>query len=347
MKSETTGAVLVFSYGCYLLSFQNLGPVLVNFANAEGVDVFWLVNWIYVSHIAGIAFSAALLDRVVRRMELIKIMMVVLVLTVLAAAVDVRAAIVSGFLAGIIVVASGSFLARHVVPWNRGKVFAIGASLANFYYFLFLSGERLGHLVLLSTLPLLLVLLLPRFDFAYRSAHVNRDFVFYTVPVFTFYLLGGIMYGVMEPVFRENGISVHVLFYAFAILVAGYLYDRFGRKLTSIFGILFLTASFIMFPVYLQPSAYLIQLSYAFIDVFAMIIWADLSNFGSEARQYGLGMIIIASSIFFGFMLSRHVGYPVNTALSAILLTLSAFLIGTLREPLTSPEDYVRWLGRR
>lgn len=93
-----------------------------------------------------------------------------------------------------------------------------------------------------------------------------------------FYLLAGIMYHSMEPTFRSMGINVHVAAYILAILVSGYLYDKVGRKTISIVGILLLALSFSVFPRIPALSAYLIQSSYAFMDVFSMLIWTSRSK---------------------------------------------------------------------
>lgn len=109
------------------------------------------------------------------------------------------------------------------------------------------------------------------------------------------------MYHSMEPTFRSMNINVHVTAYIFAILASGYLYDRIGRKITSIAGILLLALSFSAFPKLPVLSAYFIQSSYAFIDVFSMLIWADLSYFGSEARHYSVGISALVLSILSGY----------------------------------------------
>ena len=87
--------------------------------------------------------------------------------------------------------------------------------------------------------------------------------------------------------------------------------------------------------------------SYAFIDVFAMMVWADISRVGSEARQYGIGMLFITVAIYIGFILSGFFTFHLSTLLAVSLLILSAFLIGSAKEPATSPAEYMRWLVRR
>ena len=67
------------------------------------------------------------------------------------------------------------------------------------------------------------------------------------------------MYGVMEVAFREAGIIIHVLFYATIILLAGFIYDRIGRRSVAVIGLMAITASLLLFPSRLTYSAYLIQ----------------------------------------------------------------------------------------
>ena len=347
MRYESAALLIVFSFGAFLLFFPNFGPASLKLIEVRDVDPYTFFSSFYISHICGILLSAMLLDRVRGRVKLAKgVAALLVVLSALTFAAPL-AILAVGFAAGIFVVVMGSFLARFVEPWKRGRVFALGASLANLYLFLAGSVESLKALLAFAVLPLLLMAAAPEVEFEVRRAEVNMDFLKFFFPVFIFYLLGGIMYADMEPVFRESGIEVHVLFYAVAILLAGYLYDTVGRKPVSMAGVLLLSLSFLLFPTSLALSAYLIQSAYAFIDVFAMVVWADLSRYGSEARQYGVGMLSITSAILLGLAMSRFFSFQINTLLAVLLLLFSAFFIGTAKEPLTSPEEYARWMKGR
>ncbi len=350
LRSDVTAFILLFSYGCFLLSFPNFGPISLKIIEANEINPYAFFSLFYIFHIAGIIFSAVLLDGIKERIKLIKIIVMLLILSSFLILKVYYIISLIGFLMGVVVVSMGSFLARFVEPWKRGKIFALAASLANIYLYCFFirgSFESIKLLISLSLAPFFLIFLLSNVSFEIKASRINRNFAYFSIPVFVFYLLGGIMYGAMEPVFRREGISVHVLFYAAAIVLAGYLYDAIGRRIVSIFGLLTLSLSFLMFPENLSLSAYLIQLSYAFIDVFAMLIWADISNFGSEARQYGIGMLFITLPIFLGFTITQFFTFQINTILAVSLLIISAFLIGTTKEPLISPKDYIRWISRR
>ncbi len=347
MRYEAAALIFIFSFGAFLLSFPNFGPASLKLIEAKNVDPYTFFSSFYISHICGILLSALLLDRVRRRVRLAKAVAALLVVLSALTFAAPLAIVGVGFAAGVYVVAMGSFLARFVEPWKRGRVFALAASLANLYLFFAGTIESLKALLVFSVLPLLLMAAEPEVEFEVRRAEINRGFLKFFLPVFVFYLLGGIMYGDMEPVFRENGIEVHVLFYAAAILLAGYLYDTVGRKPVSVVGLLMLSLSFLLFPISLSLSAYLIQSAYAFIDVFAMVVWADLSRYGSEARQYGAGLLSITSAILLGLALSQFFSFQLNTIFAVLLLLFSAFLIGTTREPLIPPEEYARWMRGR
>jgi len=178
------------------------------------------------------------------------------------------------------------------------------------------------------------------------KSEMNWRFIHFTLPVFVFYMIGGIMYGVMEARFREYGIETHILFYALMIVVAGVVYDRVGRKAVALTGLIAISASILLFPAFLLHSAYLVQSAFAFIDVFAMMIWTDIGSFGREAAVYGIGMLFITFPLYFGFVLSAFFPLHVNTLFALILLVVSAFVIGISEEPEISPEEYMRWLVR-
>ncbi len=350
LRNNIVGFIFIFSYACFLLSLPNFGPVSLKIIELRNVDPYIYFSLFYIFHISGIASSAFFLDKIENRIKLAKIITLLIIVFSFLLPYDYRFIAPIGFLMGILIVIIGSFIARFVEPWKRGRIFAFGASLSNIYFFYFFYYkilENLKMLIFLSILPFVLFYILPSVNFEKRQSNINRSFINFAIPIFVFYMLGGLMYGIMEPAFREKGISVHVLFYASAIILAGYLYDAVGRRIVSILGLLMLSASFLIFPENLLLSAYLIQLSYAFIDVFAMIIWTDISNFGSEARQYSLGMLFITTPIFLGFVITKFISFHLNTLLAIMLLILSAFIIGTTKEPIISPKDYIRWISRR
>ncbi len=300
----------------------------------------------FVFHIGGIVFAATFFDRIKDRKIIMLLLAAGIAFSTIITTVHLSFISLVGFLMGIFIVAIGSFYARFVRPWYRGRVLATAAAMANLYvfYLVYVVG-KLEMMVLLCILPLLLIVVADIPEFETVNSKMNHSFISFSLPVFVFYLLGGVMYGVMEPAFREAGIQTHVLFYVVFAAVSGYLYDIFSKKAVAVVGLLALCVSVLMFPENLVMSSHLIQASYAFIDVFATVIWADLSNYGSEARQYGVGLLFITTPILMGYLLSCTGLYGVNTVLVMILLLLSAFLIGVSKEPSVSVEDYLRWVS--
>lgn len=349
MKSELIGILLFFSYGVLLLSFPNFGPISLKVIETSGVNSYELFSMFYLSHILGIGISAIFLDRVVKRISLLKVLVPFIVLFSFLIPLYYQLISVLGLLMGVFVVIMGSYLARFVEPWKRGKVFAIGASLANVYFYILFNAFELTNLyimMILSIIPLLLVYLIPEIDFERRESNMNWDIMYFSLPVFVFYFVSGIMYGMMEKAFREAGITTHVVFYIIFVLIAGYIYDRFGRRSVAVIGLLLLSSSILLFPSKLLYSAYLIQSSYSFIDVFSMVIWADISGYGSEARHYALGMLFITVPIYLGFLFTTFFTFQINSLVAILLLILSALLVSSAKEPLMSPEEYMRWLSR-
>ncbi|ADC65035.1 hypothetical protein Ferp_0867 [Ferroglobus placidus DSM 10642] len=349
MRSEVNGALLTFSYGSFLLTYPNFGPISIKIVEALNANPYEFFSCFYLSHVLGIAFSSIFLDRVEKRIRLLKVTIPVLISSAFLTIFNHLAIFAIGFTMGVFIVILGSYFARFIKPWRRGKTFAFGAFMSNVYLFLLtkLTFLNLPVLVLLSILPLLLVFTIPNENFELRSSKINGKFVYFSLPVFVFYFVGGVMYGIMEKAFREAGISTHVLFYATLVILAGIVYDKVDRKIVAIAGLIALSASLLLFPSSLVYSAHLIQSSYAFVDVFAMMIWADISRVGSEAKQYGIGMLSITLPIYLGFLLSESFSFQLSTTIMIVLLVLSAFLLGSVEEPATTPEEYLRWLARR
>ncbi len=350
MRSDLTSFLLVFSYGSFLLTFPNFGPVSLKIIETFKVSSYTFFSYFYIFHIGGIIFSLIFLDRVENRIRLLKIAVSLLIAFAFLATLSYLAVAAVGFLMGIFVVTFGSYFARFVEPWKRGRIFAVSAFMSNIYLYLFMNYveyDFLPALILVSVAPLMLIYTIPEMTFEKVQSNLNRKFVYFSLPVFVFYLIGGVMYGIMEEAFRKAGITTHILFYAVIIVFAGLIYDLIGRKSVAIAGLLAISASLLLFPSHLFYSAHLIQSSYAFVDVFGMVIWADLSRIGSEAKQYGIGMLFIVVPIYMGFILSSMFPFEMHMIIAITLLVLSAFVIGLAEEPTTTPTDYMMWVARR
>ncbi len=343
---EIKTILVVFSFTAFLLTFPNFGPVAIEIIKEGGLNGLEFFSQYLLSHMFGIGVAAFTVDRVKKRITFSKITALLLfIFSVLSYFYPLLICFV-GFFLGFTVVIMGSLLSRCVRPWMRGKILATGAAMANIYLIAVSNSDWTSlKLILLAVFPLLFFFILSEIEFDFvEERGINTEFAKFALPVVVFYVLSGIMYGKMEPVFLKEGIKTHVLFYAIAILLAGYIYDAFGRRPVSIFGIFLIAIAFVSFPISHLASAYLIQSSYAFIDIFAMLVWADLSYYGSEARQYGLGVFFIVFAIFIGFVVSQtiSIGYPLIEII-LIMLLLSTILIVSAKEPMKSPEEYMEW----
>ena len=345
-------SVLAFSFVSFLLTFPNFGPTSFAIIEEHGIDPKLFFTIFYVTHIAGLLFAGMVMDRVERRLKVAKLSALILFLSaMLSNFLPLLSIALIGFFLGVLADVMGGLLGRIVRPWRRGMVIAISVSLANVLLFLF-SIQRLKpiHMTILSSLPLIPTILLPEIRVGKVDARgINPEMLRFVPPVVIFYLLAGFMYQTMEPVFREMLSNFHVLSYVFAILVAGALYDRIGRRITTILGLLLLGLSFALFPKHPVASAYTIQASYAFLDVFSILIWVDLAYYGTESKHYGIGTSILVASILAGYWAMNLMRLnPFDFGLlSLILLILSALFVASAKEPMMSPEDYVmRGVGR-
>ena len=340
MVEKVILVVLIAAFVSYLLSFPLFGPLSESIPE-KLADMYYTV--FLASHFVGIAIAGLIIDGVERRVLVLKILAAFLIAAVFLfyTGYYIIASAIQGASMGMLMVVWGTILSRVIKPWERAKILAIAAAIANvFLLFIQYSGNKN---VFLAAIPLIPVFLLPEIKIdAGHSWRINRDIINFALPVAIFYILGGFMYAAMEPKFREAGISVHVLFYVIVILIAGYLYDKFGRKVVSIAGLLLLALSYVLFSRIMLLSSYLIQSSYGFIDVFSMIIWADLSHYGSEGKHYGIGVFTIVASLLAGYKIILWYGLnPFDfESIALTLLLLASISIAVVKEPMLSEEEY-------
>jgi len=346
-------SILAFSFVSFLLTFPNFGPTSFALIKEHKLDAHAFFTIFYLTHIAGLLAAGMLIDKIERRIRIAKVSALILIASAILSNYHPLIAVAFiGFFLGVFADVMGSLLGR-VKPWMRGIVLASGVSLANVFMFIFSSYNMpTFEMTVLSSLPLAPALLLPevRLSKAERD-ELNLGILRFVPPIIIFYLLAGFMYHTMEPVFREIMVSMHVLAYIVTIVVAGYLYDRIGRRITTILGLFLLGLSFALFPELPIFSAYVIQSSYAFLDIFSLLIWVDLAYFGTEAKHYGIGTSILVASILLGYWIMNVVELnPFDFGfLSLILLILSAIFVASAKEPMLSPDEYimrVRGVGR-
>lgn len=345
--------ILAFSFVSFLLTFPNFGPTSFALIEEHKIDAGLFFTIFYIAHIAGLLTAGMLIDKIERRVRIAKISALIVVFSsILSNFYPLFSIALIGFFLGVFADVMGSLLGR-IKPWMRGTLVAFGVSLANIFMFLFSSCKiPTFKMTILSALPLIPALLLPEVNLdRVEREDLNSDIWKFVPPIVIFYILAGFMYNSMEPVFREIVVGMHVLAYIVTIVIAGFLYDRIGRRITTILGLFLLGLSFALFPKIPIASAYLIQSSYAFLDIFSILIWVDLAYFGTEAKHYGIGTSILVASILLGYWIINLTKLnPFDFGfLSLILLIISAIFIASTREPMLSPDEYiirVRGVGR-
>ena len=346
---STIVVIIIASFASYFLSFPLFGPLLSTLPK-NLLDTYFTMYLLF--NIAGALVVGLFADRIRRKVLILKCFAVLLILAVFLYYYGcyLLASAVQGFVIGAHVVIWGTILARYVKPWRRAKTFAIGAAIANLFL---LWVQYTGYSnIFISILPLIPIFVLPEIktEVDVNVWKIDRNILNFSLPIVIFYILGGFMYAIMEPAFREAGISVHVLFYVLIILVAGYLYDKFGRRIVSITGLFLLALSCVLFSRNMLISAYLIQSSYGLIDVFSMIIWADIAKYGSEGKHYGIGFSIIIGSLLAGYKIVKiYTPSLVDiTIIALILLIIAAVSVALVKEPMVSEEEYaLRVMGMK
>ncbi|GEM_PF-1869392 len=332
--------ILIASFASYFLSFPLFGP-LSELVPKNLKDTYYTFYLLF--HFVGIAITAFTIDVISKRVRVLKFLAALLILATLLFYVGkyIVASIIQGIAMGAQMVVWGSIISTAVKPWERAKTFSIAAAIANVFLLII---QYTGNKNLLLAITFLIpVFLLSEVKIVknVQSWKINRNVISFAIPVIVFYVLGGIMYAYMEPKFKQSGINTHVLFYVFAILIAGYLYDKFERKNVTVFGLLLLALAYVLFSRSMLVSSYLIQSSYGFIDVFSMIIWADLSYYGSEGKHYGIGVSIVVASLLIGYKLARFYLNPHDLeSIALILLLVASIFTSIVKDPTLSEKEY-------
>lgn len=346
ITGEVAVIVLTFSFVSFLLTFPNFGPTSFALIGEHGLDAGTFFTAFYLTHVFGLLVAGTFVDGVVCRVRVARLSALILVISfLLSNFFPIIAILLVGFFLGIFADVMGGLLGRVVRPWRRGIVTALGISSANVFMFLF-GTFKLDALkmTILSALPLLLTVFLPEVKLSrVERGGINSEILRFVPPIVIFYLLAGFMYHTMEPIFRKTLSSLHVLAYIVTIVIAGALYDRIGRKIPTLLGLFLLGVSFALFPRLPVVSAYIIQSSYAFLDVFSILIWVDLAYFGTESKHYGIGTSVLVASILSGYWIMNLLNLdPFDFGfLSLLLIVLSAMLVASAKEPMMSPEDYI------
>lgn len=245
------------------------------------------------------------------------------------------------------------------VPFARiGLALGVNGMLVSFvrYFFHILSDQipPQAGLAIVSALPLIAGYILVRMhrelagmqagpneerDGLQQTRHSGVNPVPVIVFIFVVFLLGGIMYQVVEPFLQEFGshtIYYQTIPYVLAIPLAGWIIDRRGFRLAMALGVVLLGLAYTTFAFSTSfPAAVtgntLIQIGFAVLDVFVLYALAAVSSPDRRFLVTGIGLGVYILSIRLGTELNALVvPYSNGNYLVVYLTALFILLISVL-----------------
>lgn len=365
--------LLMGGFAGWLWSFPLYGPVLAAAGSQRGTeDLFGVFLSFLALHAAGLVVSGYLLAGVrADRLSFYFSVTVCALLTMGFALVSPRLWPYLGGMLGVaaapFVVAWGRRLAVDVRPAHRGLVVALSfITGAAFNAAQTYSAGKLpasaGLLAssLLLLIPVFTALALPPVSLSPQKPF--RDFHSFTTGlnnwwqfallVFVFYLTGGLMYWVIQPVIGQNlsySVYLGTFSYGVAGLIAGHQADHRGRGFLPLTGVGLVGASFALFafwpgiPVYIMTHV-IIQSGFVCLDLFVWLYLADRAAGDPirASRYYGWGLCLNVFSVLVGTLAGNYLQkmglteHHVKASLLAGLVLFTSFpILAWLRESLS------------
>jgi MFS family permease len=330
--------VTVIGYLVWLFAFPLFGPVLSVYLGemrALAIEKGRVLQIFFLLMAISSAGSGYLIDKTGRRTVFIwgSAVLGAILTVVLVFFNDVLMVFpvmaVLGIAAGISPAAWGTFFADYTAPEDRGRIMGLCVALSIPLAYIFLvtgalnvAGFQNFGLIIVGVLLLITVstiALQPKdVEISERDARRSRgagtrQIILYSIPIFLFYTVVGVLYSTVFPTIQDN--IDHILFYlmwAIPVLLGG-LYggvqlDMRGRKFPMIIGLAITGVSLAFLGVLgiRQGSFAIITLAigYSIVTISSFIIWSDLAPMKGRGTHYGLGFGLIGIALLIGLMVS-------------------------------------------
>jgi MFS family permease len=328
--------VTVLSYLVWLIAFPLFGPIMGNYL--AGLRTLAIergrVIQIFLLAMLVSAFGAGyLIDRLLKRIIFIwgsTLLASVLTYAFLGVSdflVLLPVSLAMGVVAGVCPAAWGAFFADNSQPEDRGRIMGVSVAFSMPIAYLFLIARSSGVLASSSTefivigtlylITLLTFFLKPREkDEEIRSARRRggaslKQTIFYSGPVFLFYIVAGVLFSIVFPTIQDN-VSSGVFYLSWGIpfvvgaVVGGVLLDSMGRRFPTIVGLAITGVSLAVLSLIGIKDGFVsiipLSVGFAIVTVFSFVIWADLAPVKSRGLYYGLGFGLIAGGLLVGLM---------------------------------------------
>jgi MFS family permease len=262
-----------------------------------------------------------------------------------------------------------AFFAEFTKIENRGHVSALIFSIANFsvliFTLLFMIFDLSNYFLFLAIWRglglLLFVLLKPeernrnrrnRTSFAF--VFHDRSFILYFIAWVMFTLIDSLEKSILRNFVESNFgrliLIIQPIIASFAMLIAGLLSDKIGRKRVTIYGFVSLGIAYAIIGI--APTLRISWYLYLAIDgiaagilwlIFILIIWGDLSSFVTSEKYYLVGNLpTLARNITSLLPISFGALIPINATFSLASFFLFLAVLPLMYAPETLPERKIR-----
>lgn len=269
-----------------------------------------------------------------------------------------------GIAAGISPAAWGTFFADYTAPEDRGRIMglciAITMPIAYTFHIMgtlnFAGFQNFGLIVigLIFLITIATVLLKPKdVEISEREARRSRgagtrQIALYSVPVFLFYIVAGVLFSTVFPTIQDN-IDRNVFYMMWAVpILFGALYggvqlDMRGRKFPMIVSLAITGISLAVLGVLGirrgNISIVTLAIGYSIVSISSFIIWSDLAPMKGRGLHYGLGFGLIALALLIGLMVTGGRFGSISESRMRNLMFFSAVALFLCIPPLIVAED--------
>jgi MFS family permease len=325
--------VLVAGFFIWFTAFPLFGPVMDNMLNeirALAIEKGRVFQMGFTTMLISSFVSGYVIDKTMRRIifiwasALISSLLTVALIFVNDILFILPLMALIGLVAGMNPTAWSTFFADNTAPEDRGRLMGIPLAFSFLvaYLFLVFGPINIGvmnadfiiiGLILLLTLGTILLKPEEKTEEIKRSRRGRgaglKQTVLYAIPVFLFYIVGGVLFSIVFPTIQDN-VRSEVFYLAWAVpfffgaIIGGILLDTRGRKLPTIVGLAITGISLAILGILGIKLGFICIISlavgYSIVMNTSLIIWSDLAPVKQRGIYNGLGFGLISIALMIG-----------------------------------------------
>jgi MFS family permease len=268
-----------------------------------------------------------------------------------------------GLVAGMNPTAWSTFFADNTAPEDRGRLMGIPLAFSFLiaYVFLVFGPINIGSinadfviigLILLLTLGTFLLKPEEKSEEIKRTRRGRgaglKQTVLYAIPVFLFYIVGGVLFSIVFPTIQNN-VRSDVFYLAWAVpfffgaIVGGILLDTRGRKLPTIVGLAITGVSLAILGILGIRLGFICVVSlavgFSIVMTSSLIIWSDLAPVKQRGLYNGVGFGLMSIALMIGLTIVGTSFGSVSEASIKSYMFFSSVALFLCIPPLIVAED--------